>query len=72
MKQRRWKGSYTVEAAIYIPFLLFIFFGSIEIAIQEWKESKEREISESLQELDMVEEFYAYQILEALGKELEK
>lgn len=63
------KGSYTVEAAIYIPMILFLQFQSLDLAIDYWQESKQREICESLQKLDIVSEFYGYQILDEIRKE---
>lgn len=70
MKERRLKGSYTLEAAIYIPMIMFLLFGSLDLGIQYWQRSKEREISQELQELNILQEFYRYQILEEAGKEL--
>lgn len=71
MKKRRLKGSYTVEAAIYIPIILFMLFQTLDIAIDFWQESKQREVYEPLQELDIVKEFYGYQILDEVRKEME-
>lgn len=70
MKKNWYKGSYTIEAAIYIPILLFMFYQSLGIAIDYWQDSKEREVSEELLELDIVSEFYGYQILHEVGKEI--
>ena len=67
---KRQKGSYTVEAAIYIPMILFILFQSLEIAIDRWQVSREREVCEELQELDIVKQFYTYQILDEVRKEI--
>lgn len=63
-------GSYTVEAAIYIPIILFMLFQSIGIGIDFWQASRSREVCSQLRELDCVKEFYAYQILDEIGKEL--
>jgi len=71
MRKRRWKGSYTLEAAIYVPIILFILFQTLEIAIDYWQESRQREVSKDLQELDIVKEFYGYQILDEVRKEVE-
>lgn len=71
MTRKRIKGSYTIEAAIYIPMVLFILFHSLRMGIDYWQRSKEREVSQVLQKLDIVQEFYGYQILEEVGKELE-
>ena len=68
--KKKLKGSYTVEAAIYIPIILFILFQSIEIGIEFCQSSREREVCRLLQELDCVEEFYGYQILDEIGKEI--
>lgn len=70
MKKNRWKGSYTIEAALYIPMILFLMYQSVGFAVDYWKESRTREVSECLQELDIVKEFYGYQIIEEVGKEL--
>ncbi len=71
MRNRKFKGSYTIEAAIYVPFILFLMFQSLKISIDYWQLSRERVASESLQQLDTVKEFYIYQILEEAGEELE-
>ena len=70
MKRKRMKGSYTIEAAIYIPIIMFILFQTLEIAISDWKDSREREIYAGLQRLDIVSEFYGYQILDEVRKEI--
>ena len=70
MREKRWKASYTIEAAIYIPIILFLLYQTLGIAIDFWKESRQREVNEKLQELDMVREFYNYQIIDEIGKEL--
>ena len=66
------KGSYTIEAAIYIPLILGLIFFSLHMGIEYWQKSRNREVSKGLRELDIVQEFYGYQILEEIGKELEK
>ena len=70
MKRKCWKGSYTIEAAIYIPMILFLLYQSIGTAIDFWKDSRIREESSCLKELDIVQEFYGYQIMGEIGKEL--
>ena len=69
-KPKKYKGSYTIEAAIYIPIILCILFQSINLAIDFWQGSKTREVYEGLQRLDTVKEFYTYQILEEVGEEI--
>lgn len=69
-KAAKWKGSYTVEAAIYIPMILFLLFQSLEVAIDFWQASMEREVCDKLQKLDIVSEFYGYQIIDETKKEI--
>lgn len=69
MKRKKLKASYTIEAAIYIPIILFLLCQSLQISIDFWQESRNREVSRVLQELDIVQEFYTYQVIEELGKE---
>lgn len=71
MKRHIYKGSYTIEAAIYIPFIMFLMLHTLEIAIDNWQLSRDREIREEVQSLNVVREFYFYQILEEVEKELE-
>ena len=71
MKRHIYKGSYTIEAAIYIPFIMFLMLHTLEIAIDNWKLSRDREIREEVQSLNVVREFYFYQTLEEVEKELE-
>lgn len=67
---KKQKGSYTIEAAIYIPIIICMLFQSIGIAIDFWQQSRNREVCEELQTLDIVKEFYGYQILDEIGKEI--
>lgn len=63
-KSMRWlqKASYSIEAAIYVPIVLFVLFNSISIGINFWQQSMSRSINEHLKDLDVVKEFYMYQI----------
>lgn len=70
MRRKRVKGSYTIEAAIYIPIILFIMCQTLRIAIDFWQESRTREVNEVLLELDIVKEFYNYQVINEIGKEI--
>lgn len=64
------KGSYTIEAAIYIPIIMCMLFYSMGIGIDFWQQSRKREVCEELQTLDIVKEFYGYHILDEIGKEI--
>lgn len=68
--KKKQRGSYTIEAAIYIPIIMCMLFQSIEIAIDFWQQSRTREVSEELRMLNTIEEFYTYQILDEIGKEI--
>lgn len=70
MRRKKVKGSYTIEAAIYIPIIIFILCQTLQIAIDFWQESRTREVSEVLQQLDIVREFYNYQVIDEIGKEI--
>lgn len=70
MRRKKLKGSYTIEAAIYIPIILFIMCQTLQIAIDYWQDSRDREVNRVLQELDIVKEFYSYQIMDEIGKEI--
>ena len=73
MKKETWlKANYTIEAAIYIPIVMFVLFQSIKIGIDFFQESKEREINEKLVKMDIVQEFYNYQILAEAWEEVQE
>ena len=71
MRKTKFRGSLTIEAAVYIPFIVCMLFYSMEISIEHWNESREKVPCEALQNLNSVEEFYMYQVSEEIGKELE-
>ena len=64
------KASYTLEAAIYIPIILFLLFHTLEFAIEQLEMRKERVGDMELYHMDIVGEFYIYQIMEEVGKEI--
>ena len=64
------KGSYTIEAAVYIPLILLLLCFSLKTGIGFLQESRNREGNRKLMEIDSVKEFYMYQILGEIGKEL--
>ena len=70
MRNYRINGSYTIEAAIYIPIILGLLFLSLRTGIAFWKKSSEREGNKLLQEMDIVQEFYRYQILDEIGESI--
>lgn len=67
----RWeKGSYTLEAAILVPLVLFAVMKVSEIGIGCYMEIVEKAPSEELEKLDIVSEFYNYQILDEVWEEV--
>ena len=68
----RQKGSYTVEAAIWIPVLLMVLSLSLEMAIDLYQEIKDATYSSKTQSLDIVQEFYNYQVLDEIIQEVNK
>ena len=70
MKKRWKKASFTIEAAIYVPVILFVLFQAVDMGIQFFEWSKTREINLRLQEIQVVEDFYHYQILGEMWEEM--
>lgn len=52
------KGSYTLEAAIWIPFLMFIYWGSIQGGLSLYQEISKQELSRNLEAFWAVDTFY--------------
>lgn len=71
MKKGWKKGSATVEGAIWIPILWMIVMWVLRIAVGLVESSIQREKNALLESVDVVKEFYGYQILEEVGEELE-
>ena len=69
-REKSYKGSYTIEAAIYIPLILFLLGQSLDLAIDFWQKSREREICDKLQRMDIVSEFYGYHIMDETREEI--
>ena len=73
MKKDMWlKANYTIEAAIYIPIVLFVLFQSVTIGIDFFQESKTREVNTKLLELDLVQEFYKSQVFAEAWEEVQQ
>lgn len=63
------KGSYTIEAAVYVPMIMFLILVTIRGGISFYRESKNREVYEGLITMDAVSEFYTYQMIQDMGEE---
>ena len=64
------KGSYMIEAAIWVPFVLLLIVMVLKLGIEFYQNSKNRENYYGLDELDIVQEFYNYQILGEIREEI--
>lgn len=69
-KMKMHKGSFTVEASIYVPMVIFLVMNVLSGGIYFFQESKNREKNIAIEELDIVREFYNYQILGEIGEEI--
>ena len=68
MKHR--KGSFTIEATIMIPFILFLLLHFLEIGIQLYQKSSNRDYSDDLRAMDTVSKFYILQNIGEIGEEI--
>ena len=66
------KGSFTIEASIYIPMILFLIANVLSIGIHFFQEAKERRENPEIESLDIVKEFYNYQILDDIKEEIKE
>ena len=67
---RRWqKGSFAIEAAFIIPFILIFMFQILLLGIGFFQESKMRVPYYKLQEIDAVEYFYEVQKLKDFAED---
>lgn len=64
------QGSYTIEAAILVPLVMLVAGLTLYLAVCFVEEAAERESLEWLQEQDLLQEFYNYQVLEEIGEEI--
>ena len=71
MRQYWQKGSFTVEAAIWVPIMVFLIMGTIRIGIYFFEESMNRECYTGLLQLDIVQEFYNDQVLGEIKEEIQ-
>lgn len=67
---RRWqKGSFAIEAAFIIPFILIFMFQILLLGIGFFQESKMRVPYYKLQEIDAVQYFYEVQKLKDFAED---
>lgn len=63
------KGSFTIEAVIWIPLVLCIMISVLKEGIQFYRESEEREFLEEIKTWDGVSRFYEIWMIKELGEE---
>ena len=66
MKQ---KGSYTIEAAVWVPLMIMVLVLALKIGMSLYQEIGNQDIQQKLQRLDVVQEFYNYQVMEEILEE---
>lgn len=68
MKRR--KGSFTIEATILFSFILFLLMSILEMGINLYQESKDREYYDGLENMDTINKFYVLQGIGTIGEEV--
>ena len=58
MGMKTLKGSYTIEAAILVPFFLFIMAGTIQSGIQLYTQIREQDEASVIKDVWAVSDFY--------------
>jgi hypothetical protein len=64
------KGSFTIEALIWIPLILCITIGILSEGIAFYEECVKEEISEDVKEWDGVSKFYQVWTMKEVGENL--
>lgn len=72
MNQGWKKGSFTIEAAVIIPFFLFIMIYILQMGIGFYQESVIRQSLIQISEFDAVSLFYKIQKIGEIGEEFVK
>ena len=62
------KGSFTIEASIYIPMILMFLLFTLRSAVSFYQESVHREVYDGLENMQVITEFYTYQIISEIGE----
>lgn len=70
MKKKTVKGSFTIEGAVIVPFILFMSMGVLQLGISFYQESVESHYECELEQIDAVSTFYKFQMLNKLGKDI--
>ena len=70
MDKKNIRASFTVEAAVIVPFILFLSISVLGMGIEFYQDSIWRPSNERHLEIDCVKRFYQLQMLEDLGKDV--
>lgn len=70
MDRKGVRASFTVEAAVIVPFVLFLSIGVLRIGIGFYQDSVNRKQDIKLQGMNSVERFYQLQMLEEFGRDV--
>ena len=62
------KGSFTIEASIYVPMILWLLLLTMQSAISFYQQSVHREVYAGLEDMQVISEFYTYQIIKEIGE----
>ncbi len=60
----------TIEASVYIPVIIILLFYVLYIGIGFYQNSKTEGADPVIGELDIVQEFYNYQVIGEVGEEI--
>lgn len=63
------KGSFTIEASVYVSMIMLIISITVRSGISFYQESVNREEYAGLKQINMVSEFYIYKMIEEIGEE---
>ena len=67
MKKNEWNGSFTIEASIYIPFLLFFYLSVMQVGMKLYTETKETAVQlQAEEQVDVLKLFYRKEGVEDL------
>lgn len=67
MKKREWNGSFTVEASIYIPVLLFFYLFVMRVGMELYTETREMAVQiETEEKVEVLKLFYQKEGVEDL------
>lgn len=66
---KKWKGSYTVEAAFIVPLLIGVMAFAMRLGIALYVEIKNGKEGEAVADMWEVEEFYKYQMIKEVTDE---